>query len=180
MRIPAAEFFARTIGATLPNASLIWPHLFRPYVTWISVAGSACPRSSVAAIRERAPDLQLWLEPGRYVVADAGVLLTRITQIKGKGEVVYVGVATGMNSLIRPALYGAYHEIANLTRYGQSKEQLVNIVGPICESGDRLGNDRRLPPCHEGDVLLIANTGAYGSVMSSNYNLRDPAREIVL
>jgi diaminopimelate decarboxylase/aspartate kinase len=132
---------------------------------------------SVAALRKRIPGIELWLEPGRYVVAEAGVLLTSVTQIKGKGEVVYVGVSTGMNSLIRPALYGAYHEIANLTRFGEPKDQLVNIVGPICETGDRLGNDRRLPICREGDVLLIANTGAYGYVMSSRYNLREPARE---
>ena len=136
--------------------------------------------ASVAAIRERMPGVELWLEPGRYVVAEAGVLLTTVTQTKGKGEIVYVGVATGMNSLIRPALYGAYHEISNLTRYGDAKDQLVNIVGPICESGDRLGNDRRLPACSEGDVLLVANAGAYGAVMSSSYNLREPAREITI
>ncbi|MDX1380990.1 MAG: bifunctional aspartate kinase/diaminopimelate decarboxylase, partial [Xanthomonadales bacterium] len=135
---------------------------------------------SLAGVRERTPGCELWLEPGRYVVAQAGVLLATVTQVKGKGAVRYVGVATGMNSLIRPALYGAYHEIVNLTRIGEPATEIVNVVGPICESGDKLGNDRLLPPTREGDVLLIANAGAYGRVMSSQYNRRDPAGEFVL
>ncbi len=122
----------------------------------------------------------LWLEPGRYVVAQAGVLLARVTQTKGKGDVQYVGVGTGMNSLIRPALYGAYHEIVNLTRLGKPATELVTIVGPICETGDRLGSDRLLPPAKENDVLLVANAGAYGYAMSSHYNLRDPAVEVMI
>jgi len=126
------------------------------------------------------PDLELWLEPGRFVVAGAGVLLARVTQLKGKGSVRYLGVATGMNSLIRPALYGAYHEIVNLTRLDEPGEHVFTVVGPICESGDVLGHDRVLPPSREGDVLLIANAGAYGRVMSSHYNLRAPAEELTL
>jgi bifunctional diaminopimelate decarboxylase / aspartate kinase len=124
--------------------------------------------------------IQLWIEPGRYVVADAGVLLARVTQLKSKGESHYVGIATGMNSLIRPALYGAHHEIHNLTRLGQPATLQADVVGPICESGDFLGHDRLLPQTSEGDVLLIATAGAYGAAMSSHYNLRDPAAEIVL
>jgi diaminopimelate decarboxylase/aspartate kinase len=126
------------------------------------------------------PDCELWLEPGRYLVSEAGVLIAQVTQTKGKGEVRYVGVSTGMNSLIRPALYGAYHEIVNLSRWGAQAKHVVNIVGPICETGDRLGNDRLLPLCEEGDVLLVANAGAYGRVMSSFYNLREPAIEIAI
>jgi diaminopimelate decarboxylase/aspartate kinase len=126
------------------------------------------------------PAIELWLEPGRYLVAEAGVLLATVTQTKGKGEVRYVGINTGMNSLIRPALYGAYHEIANLTRWGEPADQTVSVVGPICETGDRLGSDRLLPECAEGDVMLIANAGAYGHVMSSSYNLRPPAPEFTL
>ena len=124
--------------------------------------------------------LELWIEPGRYVVAASGVLLARVTQLKSKGDVHYVGVATGMNSLIRPALYGAHHEIVNLTRPDEPATELVNVVGPICESADILGHDRLLPPTQEGDVLLIANAGAYGRAMSSHYNLRDPAEELLL
>ena len=113
-------------------------------------------------------------------MAQAGVLLTHVTQVKGKGDMRYVGVGTGMNSLIRPALYGAYHEIVNLTRAEELATELVTVVGPICETGDRLGSDRLLPPCRENDVILIANTGAYGFVMSSNYNRRKIETEIVI
>ena len=85
-----------------------------------------------------------------------------------------------MNSLIRPALYGAWHEIVNLTRLDEPASEIANVVGPICESADFLGHDRLLPPTHEGDVMLIANVGAYGRAMSSRYNLREPAVDIVL
>ncbi len=135
---------------------------------------------TLGGIKDAYPQYELWLEPGRFLVARAGVLLTRVTQVKGKGEMRYVGVATGMNSLIRPALYGAYHEIVNLSRVDEAPSETVTVVGPICETGDRLGSDRLLPPCSEGDVFLIANAGAYGFVMSSNYNRRDVAREIAI
>jgi len=128
--------------------------------------------------RKAEPRFELWMEPGRYLVASAGVLLARVTQVKGKGEVQYLGVATGMNSLIRPALYGAYHEIVNLSRLDAPAEQVFDVVGPICESADVLGHDRMLPATSEGDVLLIANAGAYGRAMSSHYNLRAPAEEV--
>jgi len=126
------------------------------------------------------PHLSIWLEPGRYLVAQAGVLLARVTQLKAKGDTTYVGVATGMNSLIRPALYGAYHEIVNLTRVDDPATLQANIVGPICESGDFLGHDRMLPPTLSGDVLLVANAGAYGHTMSSRYTLREPAEEFCI
>ena len=124
--------------------------------------------------------LEIWLEPGRYLVAESGVLLARVTQLKNKGQYRYVGLATGMNSLIRPALYGAYHQIVNLSRLQDQAEINYRVVGPICESGDVLGESRLLPECREGDVLLIANAGAYGRVMSSHYNRRAPAEELIL
>ena len=136
--------------------------------------------AALAQVRAAHGQLEIWIEPGRYLVAAAGVLLARVTQLKTKGDVRYVGVATGMNSLIRPALYGAYHEIVNLTRLADPPEHVVNVVGPICESGDILGHDRLLPATYEGDVLLIANAGAYGFVMSSRYNLREPAAEVCI
>ncbi|HEX7113617.1 MAG TPA: bifunctional aspartate kinase/diaminopimelate decarboxylase [Steroidobacter sp.] len=136
--------------------------------------------AQLAALKAAHPGLELWIEPGRYLVAEAGVLLAQVTQVKGKGEVHYVGVATGMNSLIRPALYGAHHEIVNLSRLQERSTEVVNVVGPICESGDQLGVDRLLPPTEEGDVLLIATAGAYGRSMSSRYNLREPAPEFMI
>jgi diaminopimelate decarboxylase/aspartate kinase len=125
-------------------------------------------------------DLEIWLEPGRYLAAECGVLLARVTQLKTKGQYQYLGVSTGMNSLIRPALYGAYHEIVNLSRINDKADQHYRVVGPICESGDVIGESRFLPASDEGDIILIANTGAYGRVMSSHYNRRCPAGEILL
>ncbi len=135
---------------------------------------------ALLAVRQNRPGVAVWIEPGRYLVAAAGVLIARVTQTKEKDDVRYVGIATGMNSLIRPALYGAWHEIVNLTRLDEPATEIVNVVGPICESADFLGHDRLLPPTREGDVLLIANAGAYGYAMSSHYNLREPAQEFVL
>ncbi len=113
-------------------------------------------------------------------MARAGVLVAQVTQLKGKGAVQYVGITTGMNSLIRPALYGAYHDIVNLTRVDEAPNEVYNVVGPICESADYLGHERLLPTTKEGDVLLIENAGAYGYAMSSNYNLRKPACEVII
>jgi bifunctional diaminopimelate decarboxylase / aspartate kinase len=131
-------------------------------------------------VRGRHPGLQLWIEPGRFLVAQAGVMVVQVTQLKGKGAVQYVGVATGMNSLIRPALYGAHHDIVNLTHLGEPGTEIYNVVGPICESADVLGYERLLPSTREGDTLLVANAGAYGHAMASSYNLREPAPELML
>jgi bifunctional diaminopimelate decarboxylase / aspartate kinase len=131
------------------------------------------------AVLTRYPHLSLWLEPGRFFVAESGVILAKVTQCKDKGKVRFVGIETGMNSLLRPSLYGSYHQIVNLTRLTEDNTRFAHIVGPICESGDTLGYDRLLPETKENDVLLIANTGAYGHCMSSFYNLRPPAQELV-
>jgi diaminopimelate decarboxylase/aspartate kinase len=136
--------------------------------------------AGVAALRRRFPGIEFWMEPGRFLVAKAGVLIATVTQLKNKGDVRYVGISTGMNSLIRPALYGAHHDIRNLTRLGEPLTDKVTVVGPICESADQLGSDRWLPPTLEGDLLLIANCGAYGYAMGSNYNRRAPAKEFVI
>jgi diaminopimelate decarboxylase/aspartate kinase len=136
--------------------------------------------AALTEVKTAYPQFELWSEPGRYLVADAGVLLARVTQTKRKGDVRYVGVDAGMHTLIRPALYEAYHEIVNLSRLDDAATELVQVVGPICESGDILGSNRLLPPAQEGDVLLIAQAGAYGAVMSSDYNLRGRAQETVL
>lgn len=135
---------------------------------------------SLSQAKQAYPDTQLWMEPGRYLVGNSGVILAHVTQTKQKGDTTFIGIETGMNSLIRPALYGAYHEIINLTRASESKTMMANIVGPICESGDTLGYSRLMPETCEGDVLLIANTGAYGHCMSSHYNKRPPAQEYYL
>jgi diaminopimelate decarboxylase/aspartate kinase len=174
------------IAGTLADVSEIFPDV----VTFDVGGGLGVPEKpaqealdlgavaeGLQTVKDMNPGKAIWIEPGRFIVAEAGVMLARVTQTKGKGSVRYVGVATGMNSLIRPALYGSYHEIVNLTRLGDERTERANVVGPICESGDVLGLDRLLPPTEEGDVLLIANAGAYGHVMASRYNLREPAVE---
>lgn len=135
---------------------------------------------ALQAVKSQYPHLSLWLEPGRYFVADGGVILAKVTQCKDKGRVRFIGIETGMNSLVRPALYGAYHEIVNLSRLHEDKNCFAHIVGPICESSDTLGYNRLMPTTLEGDVMLIANTGAYGHCMGSHYNLRPPAQEIIV
>lgn len=137
-------------------------------------------RQSLEAFLALNPGRKLWLEPGRYLVAEAGVIVTRVTQVKQKGERRYIGIDVGFNTLLRPALYGAYHPIYNLSRLEQPAVWKVDVVGPICETGDVLGHDRWMPATEPGDVLLIDNCGAYGASMASHYNLRPPAREIWL
>jgi diaminopimelate decarboxylase/aspartate kinase len=134
----------------------------------------------LARLKLQAPQFEFWMEPGRYLVADAGVLLARVTQAKLKQGVHFVGLETGMNSLIRPALYDAAHEIVNLSRLDAPHTILADVVGPICETGDVLRRGVSLPQTREGDVMLIAQAGAYGAVMASHYNLRNPAGEVML
>ncbi|MDX1582754.1 MAG: bifunctional aspartate kinase/diaminopimelate decarboxylase [Thermoanaerobaculia bacterium] len=136
--------------------------------------------STLERFRSEHPGIELWIEPGRFLVSEAGVLLTTVTQLKRKGPVRYVGVDAGFNSLLRPALYGSYHEIVNLSRLHEPPVIVAEVVGPICDTGDVLGHGRALPETEEGDVLLIATAGAYGRVMASDYNLRPPAGEVFL
>lgn len=141
----------------------------------------AAVAESLASVRQAHPNIELWLEPGRYIVATAGVLLARVTQLKTKSDLLYVGVDAGMNSLIRPALYGSWHDIVNISGIARQETDIVmaTVVGPICETGDTLGRRRQLHRPVEGDVLLIDVVGAYGRAMASHYNLRAPAAEVV-
>ncbi|HIL57815.1 MAG TPA: diaminopimelate decarboxylase [Rhodothermales bacterium] len=131
-------------------------------------------------LRQRRPDFQFWTEPGRFLAAESGVLLCRVTQTKDKGGVRYVGLDAGMNTLVRPAMYGAHHPIANLSRLGEEALHPTEVVGMICESGDAFGHDIPLPETREGDVIAIGTVGAYGASMASHYNLREPATESLL
>jgi diaminopimelate decarboxylase/aspartate kinase len=127
------------------------------------------------------PQYALWIEPGRYLVAEAGVLLLSVTQVVSKQGLRRIGADGGMNALMRPALYDAWHEVVNLSRPDAGEGPPADVVGPICETGDVLARGRRLPAdTTEGDVLLVDHAGAYGAVMANRYNLRDLPREDVL
>lgn len=137
--------------------------------------------TGLAEIKAAYPAYQLIIEPGRYLVAESGALLTRVTQVVEKQGIRRVGADAGMNALIRPALYDAWHDVANLSRLGDTLEDSFDVVGPICESSDVFGKRRRLPAATaEGDVLVFADAGAYGFSMANTYNLRDlPAEEVL-
>ena len=122
---------------------------------------------------------RLLLEPGRYLVADAGVLLTRVLYEKTTSRRTFVIVDAAMNDLARPALYGAHHPIEP-ARPRSGPRRLVDVVGPVCESGDFLGRGRKLPPLRQGDVLAVMKAGAYGFAMSSQYNSRPRAAEVLV
>lgn len=121
----------------------------------------------------------LYAEPGRYLLCDSTVLLGRVHAVKYTGK-KFVGIDAGMNILLRPALYGAYHQMYVANRMNADKMEKVNVVGQVCENSDILARDRELPVIGEGDVIAILNAGAYGYSMSSNYNSRPRAAELLV
>ncbi|MBH1497182.1 bifunctional aspartate kinase/diaminopimelate decarboxylase [Stenotrophomonas maltophilia] len=135
----------------------------------------------LAEVKALHPAFRLAIEPGRFLVAESGVLLTHATQVVEKDGVRRVGLDAGMNTLMRPALYDAWHDIENLSRQGGYAEAAFDVVGPICESSDVFGKRRKLPvSTAPDDVMLIADAGAYGYVMSNTYNQRAMPREDVI
>ena len=124
--------------------------------------------------------IQVLLEPGRFLVGNAGVLLTRVRYIKQTGSKKFAVVDAGMNDLIRPALYQSYHEIVPVIEPNGSKPEKVDIVGPVCESGDFFALDREMSKLRQGDLLAIMSVGAYGFVMASNYNSRPLPTEVLV
>lgn len=130
----------------------------------------------------RSLDIHLLLEPGRSIIGPAGVLLTSIIYKKANNGKRFVIVDAAMNDLIRPALYNAYHQIIPVTRRSDdgAKTETTDIVGPVCETGDFFARDRELPLVEEGDLLAILDAGAYGMVLSSNYNTRPRPAEVLV
>jgi len=126
--------------------------------------------------------VHLLLEPGRSIVGPAGVLMTSIVYKKSNNGKRFLIVDAAMNDLIRPALYGAYHEIAPVTLHDdrKGKSETVDVVGPVCETGDFFAHDRQLPSLDEGELLAIFDAGAYGMVLSSNYNTRPRPAEVLV
>jgi diaminopimelate decarboxylase len=144
--------------------------------------------SAAAAVDDYAKTVQkalgkfpgkLTLEPGRFIVGQAGALVTRVVTVKKNGKKTFVVVDAAMNDLIRPALYEAHHEIAPL-RPRAGKPAKVDVVGPICESGDFFAHDRKLAPLEAGDLVAILDSGAYGMAQSSNYNTRMRPAEVLV
>jgi len=126
--------------------------------------------------------IRILVEPGRFLVGNAGVLLTRVLYIKETEQKKFAIIDAGMNDLIRPALYGSHHQIVPVVQPSMSrnKTEKMDIVGPVCESGDFFAQDREMPELRPGDLLAVMSTGAYGFVMASNYNSRPlPAEALV-
>jgi diaminopimelate decarboxylase len=122
--------------------------------------------------------LELWFEPGKYLVSEAGVLLVKVNIVKQTMATVFVGVDSGQNHLIRPMFYDAYHEIVNISN-PEGTKRVYTVVGYICET-DTFGWDRKLNEVREGDVLAFKNAGAYGFTMSNNYNSRLRPAEVFI
>jgi diaminopimelate decarboxylase len=128
----------------------------------------------------RGLNIHLLLEPGRTIVGPAGVLVTSVVCLKQNDSKNFVVTDAAMNDLLRPSLYGAHHDIVPVKRSATSQPAKVDIVGPICETGDFFARDRDLPEVSEGDLLAILDTGAYGMALSSNYNSRPKAGEVLV
>jgi diaminopimelate decarboxylase len=120
------------------------------------------------------------VEPGRYMVCDASILLTTVNTVKVSPFKKFVGVDAGFNTLVRPTMYGSYHHVLVANKLGAPEEETYDVVGPVCETGDVLAKDRRLPKIQEGDLLAVLNAGAYGYSMSSQYNARPRAAEVLV
>ena len=125
-------------------------------------------------------DVVFYIEPGRYVVCEAGILIGSVTSIKENYNTNYLGCDIGFNVLMRPILYDSYHEIKVLQKNSNDLKETYTVVGNICESGDILGSDRLLDKASVGDAIIVYNTGAYGYSMSSNYNLRCRPAEVLI
>jgi diaminopimelate decarboxylase len=143
---------------------------------------AAAKLKEYAAALERALDGftgRLLLEPGRFIVAQAGALVARVLQVKRNGTKTFIIADAAMNDLIRPALYQAYHEIVPV-RQRAGKARVVDVVGPVCETGDFFARDRTLKPLRPGDLVALLDAGAYGMAQSSNYNSRPRAAEVLV
>ncbi len=142
-------------------------------------AVDAYARALTSSLARLGDGVTLLLEPGRFLVAQAGLLLTRVLYVKKNGKKTFVITDAGMNDLIRPALYQAYHEIVPVTQR-PGRKHLVDIVGPVCETGDFFARDRLLPKLRTGDLLAILDAGAYCSSLTSNYNSRPRPAEVLI
>src|SRR5690606_14925999 len=190
-----------TVQAVRTALDLIAPY---PFMTTIDIGGGfpalyqpdeSLPTAAdfAAALEPLLQRYNVILEPGRSIIADAGLLVARVLYVKQQGEQTFLITDAGMTELIRPALYNAHHEIvalhlssntniekAPLSPSAGSERQTYTVVGPICETADTLAKSVSLPPTQSGDYLAILSAGAYGMVMASNYNARPRPPEVVI
>jgi diaminopimelate decarboxylase len=148
-----------------------------------SLAEPPSPKAYADIVRETVGDLglKLVMEPGRLIVGNAGVLVTRVLFVKPGADKVFTIVDAGMNDLIRPTLYEAYHELWPVRQPAAGTDLVVqDVVGPVCETGDYLALDRPLPTMAAGDLLAVMTAGAYGAVMASTYNSRPLVPEVLV
>jgi diaminopimelate decarboxylase len=146
--------------------------------TDVEALGAALSERFRAFCTEYGRELELWFEPGKFLVSESGYLLTTVTVLKQTPSCAFVGTDSGLHQLIRPMLYDAYHGIMNASSI-DGTERIYTVVGCICET-DTFGVDRRLVETHEGDIIAIRNAGAYGFAMSSNYNSRPRPAEVMI
>ena len=152
-------------------------HLDRPFDAAEKVHQYA---AAVIPTIQSVKGLKLLLEPGRFIVAQAGALMARVLYVKKNGEKMFVITDAAMNDLIRPALYQAYHEIVPVKRARSSRKMVADVVGPVCETGDFFARDRELQPLKRGDLVAILDAGAYGMSLASNYNSRPRPAEVLV
>jgi diaminopimelate decarboxylase len=146
--------------------------------TDIEELGSALATRFLEFCKDYGRDLELWFEPGKFLVSESGFFLVKVNVLKQTTATVFVGVDSGLNHLIRPMLYDSYHHIENISN-PEGKQRIYTVVGYICET-DTFGWDRKLNEVREGDILCFRNAGAYGFTMSSNYNARFRPAEVLL
>lgn len=146
--------------------------------TDIEELGSAISQRFQEFCNEYGRELELWFEPGKFLVSESGYFLAKVNVLKQTTATVFVGVDSGLNHLIRPMLYDSYHHIVNISN-PEGKQRIYTVVGYICET-DTFGWDRKINEVHEGDILCFKNTGAYGITMSSNYNARFRPAEVLI
>ncbi|MEL7340071.1 MAG: diaminopimelate decarboxylase [Bacteroidota bacterium] len=147
-------------------------------VTNLQEIGEKLRESYAEFTKDYGKEIEIWFEPGKYMVSEAGFFLMRANVIKPTPSTVFVGVDSGLNHFIRPMMYGSHHEIFNLSNPSGTK-RIYSVVGYICET-DTFGSDRKLSEVREGDILCLRNAGAYGFSMSSNYNSRYRAAEVMV
>ncbi|MBS7655679.1 diaminopimelate decarboxylase [Candidatus Bathyarchaeota archaeon] len=187
----AAEVFLNIVKEIKENCGLTFDFInfggglgvpYKPEETELSIEKYA--ESIISIFKRKIKDLNsepfFAIEPGRYIVCDAGILLTKAVSIKVTPTKKFIGVDAGLNVLIRPAMYNAYHHILVANKLNEEKLEEYDVVGPICESADFLAKKRIMPKVDEGDVLAVLNTGAYGFSMSSQYNARPRPAEVLV